>query len=340
MIRSPTTCSIGIVGTGEITRKSHLPVLVNTPNAKIAWIYDRRPECAQALARAYGLRAVDALSPEELPACDVVLLAIPVDARPDYLDTLSSSGTAAFCEKPFALSAAEHARHIERFAPHALGAGFMRRFYRSTMLLRRIVTEGIFGPLLKIDISEGNRSKGSGVDSSFLDDPRLGASRGVLMDLGSHSIDLALYISAATGFEVQSCTKVLDGAVDRKLTAAVRLQTAGNEPARPVELNYGVSWLDRQDNRIQLTFEHTKVWSGLSPAAEVFVGNPESPLDALCVAQQTAGATTYNQAFYLEWQDFLAGLRAERESVVSARSALLTTSLVEALLTARRSDHA
>jgi predicted dehydrogenase len=340
MSSSTATLSIGIVGAGEITRKSHLPVLVNTPNVEIAWIYDRRPVSARALAQAYGLRAVHSQSPEELPACDVVLLAIPVDARGEYLGHLSSSGTAVLCEKPFALNAAEHSQQIDRFAPYALGAGFMRRFFRSTMLLRQIVAAGTFGPLLKIDISEGNRSKGSPVELSFLDDPRLGASRGVLMDLGSHSIDLALYVSAATGFQVQSCTKVLDGTVDRKLTAAVRLHTAGNESGRLVELNYGVSWLDRQDNRVQLTFEHTKVWSALVPSAEVFVGNPELPQGALRLSPQTLGATTYNQAFYLEWQDFIAGLRAERESTISARSALLTTSLLEMLLTAGGSSHA
>jgi predicted dehydrogenase len=339
MSRSPAALSIGVVGAGEISRKAHLPVLVNIPDVKIAWIHDRNPASAQSLAGAYGLRAVNSPRAEELPACDVVLLAIPVDARGDYLEHLSSTGGAALCEKPFATTAAEHRLRIGQFAPYALGAGFMRRFFRSTKVLRQVVADGIFGPLLSIDISEGNRSKGSGVDSSFLDDSRLGASRGVLTDLGSHSIDLALHVSAASAFEVQSCTKVLDGAIDRKVTAAVRLQTAANGSV-PVELNYGVSWLDRQQNRIQLTFEHTKVWSALAPMAEVFVGNPESPQEAIRLASQAPGATTYNQAFYLEWRDFLDGLRAERESVTSARAALLTTSLIEALLAAGDTTHA
>jgi predicted dehydrogenase len=338
MIRSAGPLSIGIVGAGEISRKSHLPVLVNTPDVEIAWIYDRHRASAQGLARAYGLRALHSLSPEQLPACDVVLLAIPVDARGEYLDHLCSSGGAALCEKPFATSSADHQRLIDRFAAHALGAGFMRRFFRSTILLRQIVADGIFGPLLNIDISEGHRSKGSGIDASFLDDPQSGASRGVLTDLGSHSIDVALYVSGAMGFDVQSCSKVMDGAIDRKATAAVRLHTAANGSV-PVELSYQVSWLDRQENRIQLTFEHTKVWSGLVPHAEVFVGSPESPQQAIRLASQRPGATTYNQAFYLEWTDFLAGFRAERESITSARSALLTTSLVEALLAAGSTAH-
>ena len=331
--------SVGIVGAGEISRKFHLPVLVNMADVEIAWIYDRRREPLQALADAYGVPALHSLPAEKLPDCDVILLAIPVDARAKYLEYASAQGVAALCEKPFALTCADHERLINQFAPHALGAGFMRRFFQSTMVLRQIVSDGIFGELQRIDISEGNRSKGSGIDSSFLDDPRLGASRGVLTDLGSHSVDLALYVSSATGFEVQSCEKVLDDGVDRKVTAAVLLHSAARKSA-PIELNYGVSWLDRQENRIQLTFEHARVWSSLLPAGEVFVGNPRSPHTAIRLAPQVAGATNYNQAFYLEWRDFLDGLRAKRESAISAGATQLTTGLVEALLSTGTAKHA
>lgn len=340
MNKPATALSIGIVGAGEITRKSHLPVLLNIPDVEIAWVYDRNPKPALALGKSHRLRALHSLSPQDLPACDVVLLAIPVDARAAYLEQSRSSGRAVFCEKPFARSSAEHAHFAARFAPHALGAGFMRRFFRSTMVLRRIVKQGIFGALIKLDVSEGNRSKGSGVDSSFLDDPRLGPSRGVLTDLGSHSIDLALYVSGASDFAVRSCTAVLDGSVDRKLTASVQLITEHNPPAQPAQMNYCVSWLDRQENRIQLTFEHATVWSGLGPAAEVFVTDGKTAGEPLVLATQSPGATSFNQAFYLEWQDFLAGFRAGRESAVSARSTLLTTSLVETLLTASGATHA
>lgn len=339
MRSSDAMLSVGIVGAGEIARKSHLPVLAGTPDVRIAWLYDRRPEPAQALARAYGLRALSGALPHELPRCDVVLLAIPVDARAAYLDDLAARGGAALCEKPFALTAAEHRRLIGLFESHALGAGFMRRYFRSTMLLRRVVAEGLFGRLLRIEIAEGNRSKGSGIDASFLDDPRLGAARGVLADLGSHGIDLALHVSGAAGFDVRTCEKVMDGAVDRKVTARVLLHT-GPDGRIPVDLRYVVSWLDRQDNRIRLTFEHAEVWSGLAPHAEVFVGTPGADQEALQLSARTPGATTYNQAFYLQWQEFIAGLRAGRESRASACTALLTTSLVESLLAVADVAHA
>jgi predicted dehydrogenase len=320
---------VGIIGAGEITRKSHLPVLLNMEDVRIAWVYDRRPEQAQSLALAYGVRAIPTVSSSDMQACDAVLLAIPVNARAEYLDALAASGTAVLCEKPFATSLVEHDQLVARFPLYALGAGFMRRFFRS---MRRIVSEQMFGALLKIEISEGDRSKGSGIDQSFLDDPRVGAARGVLTDLGSHSVDLALFVSSAHSFEVQSCMKILDGAVDRKVTAVVSLHGDDGRSTRPIEMSYGVSWLDRQTNRIVLTFAQATVWSDLSPGAEVFVGDPGAAERAIRLSLQKPAATTYNQAFYLEWRDFLEGVSAQRESMVSARSALLTTHLIDSLL--------
>jgi predicted dehydrogenase len=327
--------SIGIVGAGAITRKSHLPVLMNIPDVTVAWIHDARSESAKVIADAYGIQSVSSIALQKLPACDVALLAIPVDVRGEYLRHFAARGTAVFCEKPFAVNAAEHAAVLANFAPHALGAGYMRRMFRSAMLLRRIVADGMFGSLRRIDIGEGNRSKGSGADASFLDDPRLGASRGVLTDLGSHSVDLALHVSGARGFDVRSCTRVMDGAVDRKVTAKLRLHGVAADPAASVDMHYGVSWLDRQDNKIRLTFDRATVWSALGPSSEVYAGDPARPRDAISLACEAIGATTYNQAFYLEWLHFLEGVRVNKESLVSAHSALLTTSLVEALLTAK-----
>jgi predicted dehydrogenase len=323
--------SIGIVGAGEITRQRHLPVLLNTPGVRIVWLHDSRPERAASLARAFGVKPVKQMPNDEMPPCDVVLLAIPVEGRRPYLSYFQQRSAAILCEKPFALSVAEHTRAIHGYPLHLLGCGYMRRYYRSTVLLRQMVATGVFGPLLAISIHEGNRSKGSGVDFSFLDDARMGASRGVLADLGSHSIDLALHISGADAFEVKSLSRVMDGPVDRKVGARVALYCPKPSGSHSVDLNYGVSWLDRQDNCIQLSFEHTTVWSHIAPSSDVYLGDPAQPKDAMTLSAPGIGARNLNQAFYLEWRDFLDGVRQSKESQVSARSALLTTALVEKL---------
>jgi hypothetical protein len=98
-------------------------------------------------------------------------------------------------------------------------------------------------------------------------------------------------------------------------------------------MNYGVSWLERQSNRICLQFEHSLVWSELSASSGVYVGDPSRPTECISMVDPAGGATTFNQAFYLEWCDFLSGVRTRNEALVSARSAMTTTALVERLLT-------
>jgi predicted dehydrogenase len=321
---------IGIVGAGEITRKVHLPVLQSMPDVRIVWLADADTKRSNALGRANQVPALGATAPSDLPACDIALLAIPVEARAAYLEHFAAKAVAVFCEKPFATSAAVHRRILEMFPAQRVACGYMRRLYQSVQVTRHVLTEGWLGPLQQLLIHEGNRSGGSGVDGSFLDDVRFGASRGVLSDLGSHTIDLAIYLTGARRFEVLTSELVRDDGVDRKSSAIIRL--GGARVERDVEFHYGVSWLDRQANRAQLNFARCSLWFGLEPAARVYLGDPAEPAEAIEISRPTVGATTYYQAFYLEWQAFLAGIRRGVESTVSAESSMLTTAMVEQLL--------
>jgi hypothetical protein len=149
-----------------------------------------------------------------------------------------------------------------------------------------------------------------------------------------------LFISQADAFNILSREIQRDGAVDRHVSAEVHLSSAASPDCAPIALNYGVSWLERQSNRICLEFEHSRVWSELSASSGVHIGDPLRPSECISLVDPAGGASTFNQAFYLQWCDFLAGLRTQTEAVVSARSAIATTSLVERLLAADGSCNA
>jgi len=298
---------------------------------RLAWIADNSGERARSVGAAYSIPAVVTQSAENLPECDVVLLAIPVGARAFYWDTLARRGIAVLAEKPFAATSAEHLHVIELFSPHSIGCGYMRRFYSSTVLLRQVVQGGWFGPLRSIRIVEGDRSTRTGTDRSYLDDPRLSGG-GVLSDMRCHDADLALYLAGAEAFEVESCNLVLDGCIDRKASARIRLKGSPALAREGAGLDLCVSWLDRQENVVELQFERTSLWAELDPGAPVLLGDPARPFEAVSIAPAApAGALTSYQAFHLEWQAFLSGLEAGRASEVSAGSAVLTTALVEQL---------
>jgi len=325
------TLSVGVVGAGDIAHKVHLPVLLSMPHVHVQWIHDANVARGRSVAAAHGLKAVDARSPQDLPACDIALLAIPVGARAAYHQAFAKRGTGVLAEKPFAASVNDHRALTDMYPPHSLGCGYMRRFYSSTQILRQLVRSAPFGPLRRIVISEGNRTTASRVDRSYIDDPRLSSSGGILSELGCHSLDVALYVTGARGYEVRSCALDLDGAIDRKVTAHFRLTDSGHLPEAGIDVDYCVSWLDRQENRIVLEFEHSFVWTEISPNSDVRMGKIAEASTAMTLIPAARGAVTANQAFYLQWQAFIDGFRAKTESEVSAHSALLSTSVVEAL---------
>jgi predicted dehydrogenase len=332
------TLSVGVVGAGDIAHKVHLPVLLSMPNLHVQWIHDANVARGRSVAGAHGLRAVDSRSPEDLPDCDIALLAIPVGVRAPYYEAFAKRGTGVLAEKPFAVSANDHRSLTDMYEPHALGCGYMRRFYSSTQIFRHLVQHASFGPLHRIVISEGNRSTASRVDRSYIDDPRQSSSGGILSELGCHSLDVALHVTGARAYEVMSCEFALDGAVDRKVTASFRLTDSSHLPKEGVAVDYCVSWLDRQENRIVLEFENCSVWAEVGPASEVRMGTLEQASAAMTLVPPTRGAMTTNQAFFLQWQAFREGFCSKTESEVSARSALLGTRLIEALYERGRSS--
>ena len=330
--------SVGVVGAGTIARETHLAVLSCMPDVQVQWICDANGDRARAVGKANGIRGMDAASLGELPQCDAVLLAIPVGVRAPYFDAFGDRGTAILAEKPFAASAKEHRELVERLAPFSLGCGYMRRFFDSTRLLRHLVRTGPFGPLLRIHVSEGSRVTSSRVDHSYLDDARQSASGGILSELGCHSLDVALFITGANGYEIRASEFVFDGVVDRKIRAALHLTASEYLPAAGVPLDLCVSWLDRQTNTIVLDFEKTSIWTGVGPDADVYMGTPARASDATRLEPASRGARSYYQAFYMQWRAFLDGVATRTESGISARSALLGATLIEDLYLTGKHD--
>jgi myo-inositol 2-dehydrogenase/D-chiro-inositol 1-dehydrogenase len=124
---------VGIVGAGMVTSGSHLPVLVNMPDVKVAWICDRSLDTARAVARSYKIaNAYSEIS--RCPDVDVVLVAVPVGARQSVVPEVLSRGWHTFCEKPFAMTLAEHERYLTDAARFGvqIGAAHIRRYAKHT----------------------------------------------------------------------------------------------------------------------------------------------------------------------------------------------------------------
>jgi predicted dehydrogenase len=326
-----TVHRVGIVGAGAVARQIHLPVLSSMDNVRVAWLGDVNVRRAAAVARAHGVPCLDAPpSADNLPECDVVLLAIPVLQRTRYYEALARREVAVFAEKPLAVSGGEHARVVGLFAPHRLACGYMRRLYAASGLLRRAVHEQWFGPLQRLRIREGARGTRTGVDVSHYDD--LGAAGGgVLLTQGCHTLDLVLYVTGASGFHIRSRQLEWDGEIDRRAEAVFVVRDVGGRPNEVCAVEYCVSWLDDQDNCIELGFAAVTLSAELGPGAAVMLqprpGRSMPPVEL----RPGNGAATSNQAFFLEWDHFLRGLENDEPSVMAAATAQGTAALLDAL---------
>jgi predicted dehydrogenase len=244
-----------------------------------------------------------------------------------YHELFAKRGTHVLSEKPLATSLRDAERTCEMYPEHALACGFQRRAYATANLARLLVSQNWFGPLRSVAVSEGALTTKTGADSRFYD--QAGSGGGVLMDLGCHSLDLAIYISGATEVAIAEQRFVFDDGVDREVEARMELRM----PSGSCELDYFVTWLRPAENVIKLRFDNCVASLSCRPSEHIDVRGIQSEQVAQ-LAAKGAGATTVYQAFYLEWMDFLEGVRNRQPSKFSARSALTTGRAVEVLYAA------
>ena len=153
---------------------------------------------------------------------------------------------------------------------------------------------------------------------------------GVLRDLGCHGIDALLYITGAGGFHVSEATIAWDGETDRKVSSRFELQLPAQTRHGACPVEFVVSWISDEANELVLDFEKARVSCGPGPASGLSVrlsGNPED----IALSLGVRGARTSYQAFFLEWEDFLAATQEWRPGQFAAASSLLTTRLVDAI---------
>jgi len=332
---------IGIIGTGQVARQVHLPVLTSMPGVRVAWVADVNAASAAAVARAFKLRSVPLpLGDGNAWDCDVVLLASPVGTRGPYLAQLAKRGIAAFVEKPFARTMEEYHAYASLFPPHRIGCGFMRRTFDSTRILRDILSGGWLGRPERIVVREGGRTRGSGTDRSYFDDKNAGG--GILLELGCHALDIAMHLTGATRYRIVRQTLFFDGSPDRVAEGEVLLFRGDSDPQDPLPLEFQFSWLDDLDCGMEIHFASARLLVGHRAGSVVrMTGHPArsnggDPYDGIGLEPRGAGAVTINQAFYLEWRDFLEGLDGTRPSAFTAESALPVTALIADLYRAER----
>lgn len=186
-----------VIGCGAIAQKKHIPVLMQHPNLRLRMLCSRSVESARRCREMFDCRDVAVTrDPEEVfssPDVDLVVIASPNDTHADYAVRALEGGKHVVCEKPMAVNARDGERMLEASVRHRrlLHISYQNRYTDQAIHAKRLVEEGVVSGVYYAKAYALRRRAvptwGGGISGA--------QGGGPLLDIGSHAIDLALWLS-------------------------------------------------------------------------------------------------------------------------------------------------
>jgi predicted dehydrogenase len=202
------TARLGFAGVGWIGR-SRMRALAQSGLAQVAAIADPagalRAAAAEDVPAAHAVESFEDLLELDL---DAVVIATPSALHAEQAVAALERGLAVFCQKPLGRDAAEATRVVEaaRRADRLLGVDLSYRHTAAAQQMLGLVRGGTLGRIYAADLNFHNAE---GPDKAWFRDRAL-AGGGCLIDLGTHLVDLALWLLDAPRASVRSA-RILRG---------------------------------------------------------------------------------------------------------------------------------
>ncbi len=183
---------LGFLGAGWIGR-ARLQSVADSGLAQVVAVADADRAVAEEAASAVGATAAD---PAEVLGGDLgldgLVIATPSALHAGQAATALAAGMAVFCQKPLGRTGAECQTVVDaaRGADRLLGVDLSYRFVEGVQRMRAVVAAGGIGRPYAAELVFHNAY---GPDKAWFLDPAQ-AGGGCVIDLGTHLIDLALWM--------------------------------------------------------------------------------------------------------------------------------------------------
>lgn len=319
---------VALVGCGAVSRANLLPVLAGHKGISLTLV-DRDENRARELAQAYGVTEVltdaDRLTRDDV---DAVILATPPAHHAPATISFASKGVHVFVEKPMAINAADADAMVEAAdrAGIALSVGLYRRFLPAVQLLRELIDRQEFGRPLAVDAEEGGPYGWQLATLDIL--TRSAGGGGVLIDLGSHVIDLVLHVLRAT----PALDRYLDnsrGGIETDCLLQASLQASSGV----VPLRLELSRTRELRGSIRIQCEHATLELLRGNFTELLVHRNKGTVPAAPVRFSASWTHTDTfvgyEAFRREIDDWMAAMTQGTEPILSGRSVVPVVRLIE-----------
>jgi predicted dehydrogenase len=351
-----STVHVGMIGCGGIAMGKHLPALAKIPEVRITAFFDISQDRANDAKNQYGTPEakiydnVDELLRD--PDVHVVHVCTPNDTHAEISIAALEHGKHVLCEKPMAKTAADALKMLETAerTGRKLSIAYQNRFRRDSLWMNEAARNDEFGEIY-LAKAHAVRRRAVPTWGVFLDQEKQGG--GPLIDIGTHALDLALWMM--NNYE----PKMVLGTTYRKLAeqgsqanewgpwdpaqftvedSAFAMITMKNGAAVWVESSWALNTLDVDEAKV--TLHGTKAGADMKGGLRV---NGEEH-GRLYTKEIQLGSVwdnvVPNDAAEKEARAWIDAILHDREPVVTAKQALVVQQILEAVYESARKGEA
>jgi scyllo-inositol 2-dehydrogenase (NADP+) len=213
-----------VIGYGLAGRTFHAPLIAAAEGLDVAAIVTTNPErAAQARSEHPGAAVIGSVDEVWELEVDLVVVASVNESHVPLTRAALERGHAVVVDKPLAPAAAEAAEVVELAAERGLFlAVFQNRRWDSDVLtLRRLIADGSLGDVLRFE-SRFERWRPHTRPGAWRETTPAALGGGVLLDLGSHLVDQALWLFGPVASVHGEVDSRREGAADDDAFIALR----------------------------------------------------------------------------------------------------------------------
>lgn len=315
-MNNPRGLRLGIVGAGTIAQ-AYAEACGQSKHFTLRAVADCRMEAANAMAEAYSCAAFSsAREMVEEMELDAALVATPPASHCDICCELLEAGLHVLCEKPLAIDSQSAQRMVETAvrADRLFTMASKFRYVADVARAKALVASGVIGELVLLDNIFTGR-----VDMShrWNSNPAISGG-GVLIDNGTHSLDLTRYfLGELSQVQVIEGHRIQNLEVEDTVKLFARSKTG-------VLASIDLSWSVSKEQPYYLSI--------YGSAGTLLVGWKESKYRRLNDAQWTVFGNGYNkvEAFTRQIDNFGDAILGSDALVVTPADALASVQVIEA----------
>jgi predicted dehydrogenase len=319
------TVRFALIGAGSIAQ-SYVQAFEHSPNAKLVAVADVRAEAARALAERCGCASYGAHQAltKNGSKFDAVIVCTPPNTHEDIGTFFLERGVHVLCEKPFTLDVRGARRLIDTARKRGvkLTMASKYRYVEDVIRAKSIVLSGILGEIILFENAFTARVD---MTNRWNSDPKVSGG-GVLIDNGTHSVDLMRYfLGPLADVQVVEGKRVQGLDVEDTVRIFVR-STQGVMGS--IDLSWSIN--KELDSFLNIYGSH----------GTISVGWKESKYHQASSRDWIVFGKGYDkvQAFRSQIQNFAKAIRGEEMLLITAEDALASVEVIEAAYAALRED--